>query len=88
MSLEDALALTLLVREVWPVKYARAAAKWSGRYALETDAPIAEVMLVASHLAALEGSTERGPVRTVANLFQALQRVALADIALRAAASR
>jgi hypothetical protein len=70
---------------VWPVKYARAAARWAGRYAIETDAPIAELMLVASHLAALEGSTDAEAVRPLAAMLEALGREPLAQVAYRAA---
>jgi hypothetical protein len=81
VSLADALTMTLLIREGWPVKYARAAARWAGRYATETDAAIAEVMLVTSHLAALEGSTDKEAVRPVATVLEALRRDRLAEVA-------
>jgi len=80
VSLEDALALTLLVHEKWPARYPRAAARWVGRYAAETDAPIGEVMLVASHLAALDGARGSASVRPLAVLLEGVGRRELASV--------
>lgn len=84
VSLTDALALTLLVRQGWPGRYARVSAKWAGRYAAETDASIAEVMLVASHLATLEGTMEPENVRPLAAVLETFGRDALAEVARQA----
>src|SRR5215470_7642253 len=80
VPLADALALTLLVRQKWPARYPRAAARFVGRYAAETDAPIGEVMLVASHLAALEGTGCVESVRPLQVLLEGTGRSELAAV--------
>jgi hypothetical protein len=53
------------------------------RCVTETDASIAEVMLVASQLAALAGSTEAEGVRPLSAVLEALARDALTEVARR-----
>jgi hypothetical protein len=82
VSLADGLTLKLLIREAWPVKYPRAAAKCVGRYAAETkDATIEEAMLVASHLSTLVGGTDPKDVQPLSALLKALRREQLVEIA-------
>ncbi len=60
ISLADALALCLLVREREPPKYARLALRWHARFCTEVkDVGLDEARLVLELLAALGGPTPR-----------------------------
>lgn len=62
VSLADALALCLLVREREPAKFPRLALRWHARFCTEVkDVGLDEARLVLELLAALAGPTPRPP---------------------------
>ena len=69
ISLEDALALTLLVRDREPARFGRAAAKWAGRWIVETPGvELEEAMLALAALGALGGGRTREAAHVLASL--------------------
>jgi hypothetical protein len=60
VNLADALALLLLIRDQTPERYERAAARWLGRYCLETrGVGLREGLLVLGALTTLESREPR-----------------------------
>jgi hypothetical protein len=55
VSLADAFALCLLVREREPERFPSLAVRWLGRFCCEQQVTLHEAALVAAHLAALNG---------------------------------
>jgi hypothetical protein len=72
VSLADALALCLLLRDREPARYPRAAVRWLGRYCCEEKGVTPdEAALVAAHLAAFMADDPRPPVQSLAALLDA-----------------
>ncbi len=80
LSLEDALALTLLYRDQDPSRYERAALRWHARFCAEvrglsTD----DAQLALSALASLGGSRPESGARSLLALLDGLTMSAAAD---------
>lgn len=72
ISLEDALALTLVLRDREPARFGRAAAKWAGRWIVETPGvELDEAMLALAALGALGGNGTREAATLLASLCDA-----------------
>lgn len=70
VSLADALALCLLVREREPVKFPRLALRWHARFCRETKSVgLEEARLVLELLAALAGPTARPAANALRELL-------------------
>jgi hypothetical protein len=84
VSLADALDLLLLIRDQRPDWYERAAARWLGRYCLETErVGLREAVLVSAALAALGREDSRPAILTLAALARE-RRLRELERALRA----
>jgi hypothetical protein len=69
LSLPDALALTVLLAGKDPERFARAAVRWHGRYALEIPGVrLSESQLVLSALAGLTGPAAQAGAETLARI--------------------
>jgi hypothetical protein len=67
LSLAPALALTILYAYEDPARYDRAAARWLGRYAIETGATLNAVNLAGAALAALPAEEALAALYTIAD---------------------
>ncbi len=84
VTLEDALALCLLVRDEDQPRYPRAAVRWLARFCDEAPAvTLDEVLLVVAHLGALRGRSAAFAGRSLGELFAAAGRRELADVVRR-----
>jgi hypothetical protein len=80
VSLADALALCLLVRDREPARYPAAALRWLGRFCLEEKGvQLEEAMLVVAHLVAVSGDASLATANAFASLFEARARRDLAQ---------
>lgn len=79
VSLPDALALCLLLRDREPHRYQRAAVRWLGRYCLENEVTVGEAALVAAHLATLDREATVATARSLAELLEARGRREIAS---------
>ena len=72
LSLVDALRLVLVLEADDPDRYARAAARWLGRYMTEVGrVDLREAQLIAASLAALGGGHQVAAVRALEGVFSA-----------------
>ncbi len=70
LSLADALRLVLVLEPDDPDRYARAAARWLGRYIVEVGGvDLGEAQLIAASFAALGGGHQATAVRTLEGVF-------------------
>jgi len=84
LTLADALALCLLVRDREPQRYGRAAVRWLARFCDEQAAvELDEAVLVAIHLAALRAPRPMAAARAFAELLEAGGRRELAEVVRR-----
>jgi len=84
VSLGDALALCLLLRDREPRRYPPAAVRWLARYMHEEDGvTLSEATLVAAHLAALTASDAQPKAESLAALLEAHHRRELATTVRR-----
>lgn len=84
VSLADALALCLLLRDREPARYPRAAVRWLGRYCCEEDGvTLDEASVVAAHLAAFTADDPRPTAQSLAALLDANGRREIATAVRR-----
>ena len=80
LTLADALALSLLVRDREPHRYDRVAVRWLARFCdEEAGVELDEAMLVAAHLAAVRAPAPLAAARSFAALLEARGRRQLAQ---------
>jgi hypothetical protein len=87
VSLADAFALCLLVRDGEPKRFPSLAVRWLGRFGCEQRVALGEAALVAAHLAALAGGDSRTVGRSLVELLEAHGRREIAAAGRRWLAS-
>ena len=84
VSLADALALCMLLRDREPARYPRAAVRWLGRYCCEQQGvTLDEASLLAAHLLAFTADDARPAAQSLAALLDAHGRREIATTVRR-----